>query len=104
LRPGAHIPPHNGLINTRLIVHLPLIVPGQCRLRVGNETREWQPGKVWLFDDTIEHEAWNDSAETRVILIFEVSRPDVTDAEHEQISRVFEALDAHSGQTSEWEI
>jgi tetratricopeptide (TPR) repeat protein len=104
LRPGAHIPPHNGLINTRLIVHLPLIVPGQCRLRVGNETREWQPGKVWLFDDTIEHEAWNDSAETRVILIFEVSRPDVSEAEHQQISSVFEALDAHSGQTPEWEI
>jgi tetratricopeptide (TPR) repeat protein len=104
LRPGAHIPPHNGLINTRLIGHLPLIVPGQCRLRVGNETREWQPGKVWLFDDTIEHEAWNDSAETRVILIFEVSRPDVSEAEHQQISSVFEALDAHSGQTPEWEI
>jgi tetratricopeptide (TPR) repeat protein len=104
LRPGAHIPPHNGLINTRLIVHLPLIVPGNCRLRVGNETREWQSGKVWLFDDTIEHEAWNDSAETRVILIFEVSRPDVSEAEHQRISDVFEALDAQSGQTPEWEI
>ncbi|MFM7460401.1 MAG: aspartyl/asparaginyl beta-hydroxylase domain-containing protein [Burkholderiales bacterium] len=104
LRPGAHIPPHNGLINTRLIVHLPLIVPGRCRLRVGNETREWQEGKVWLFDDTIEHEAWNDSDQIRVILIFEVGRPDVTEAEHQQIAGVFEALDAHSGQTPEWEI
>ncbi|MBC7622455.1 MAG: aspartyl/asparaginyl beta-hydroxylase domain-containing protein [Aeromicrobium sp.] len=104
LRPGAHIPPHNGLINTRLIVHLPLIVPGQCRLRVGNQTREWEQGKVWLFDDTIEHEAWNDSKQTRVILLFEVNRPDINEQEHQLISNVFEALDAHSGQTPEWEI
>ncbi len=104
LRPGAHIPPHNGLINTRLIGHLPLIVPGQCRLRVGNETRDWRQGKVWLFDDTIEHEAWNDSNETRVILLFEIHRPDITEVEHQFIGQVFEALDAHSGQTPEWEI
>lgn len=104
LRPGAHIPPHNGLINSRLIGHLPLIVPGQCRLRVGNETREWRQGKVWLFDDTIEHEAWNDSNETRVILLFEINRPDISETEHQLISDVFEALDAQSGQTPEWEI
>ena len=104
LRPGAHIPPHNGLINTRLIAHLPLIVPGKCRLRVGNDTREWVAGKVWLFDDTIEHEAWNDSDETRVILLFEVNRPDITTEEQRSVSEIFSAIDAHSGRAPEWEI
>lgn len=104
LRPGAHIPPHNGLINTRLIAHLPLIVPGKCRLRVGNETREWVRGKVWLFDDTIEHEAWNDSNETRVILLFEVNRPDITAEEQRSVSEIFSAIDAHSGRAPAWEI
>ena len=104
LRPGAHIPPHNGLINTRLIAHLPLIVPGKCRLRVGNDTREWVPGKLWLFDDTIEHEAWNDSVQTRVILLFEVNRPDITTEEQRSVSEIFTAIDAHSGRAPEWEI
>lgn len=104
LRPGAHIPAHNGLINTRLIVHLPLIVPGQCRFRVGNHTREWQRGKVWLFDDTIEHEAWNDSDQTRVILIFEVDRPDMTAEELAGVREIFAALDSHRKQQPEWEI
>ena len=46
LKPGAHIPPHNGLVNTRLICHLPLVVPGRSRFRVGNETREWVEGRA----------------------------------------------------------
>ncbi len=104
LRAGAHIPPHNGLINTRLIVHLPIIVPGNCRLRVGNETREWTTGKVWLFDDTIEHEAWNDSDETRVILLFEVDRPDISKEEQSLVREIFTAIDANAGQSPEWEI
>lgn len=81
LRPGAHIPPHNGLVNTRLICHLPVIVPGKCRFRVGNETRDWVQGKGWAFDDSIEHEAWNGSDRTRVILLFDVWRPELTEEE-----------------------
>ncbi|MBP8063056.1 MAG: aspartyl/asparaginyl beta-hydroxylase domain-containing protein, partial [Brevundimonas sp.] len=61
LKAGARIPPHHGLINTRLICHLPLIAPPGSRFRVGNDTREWREGKAWAFDDTIEHEAANDS-------------------------------------------
>jgi aspartyl/asparaginyl beta-hydroxylase (cupin superfamily) len=104
LRPGTHIPPHNGFVNTRLICHLPLIVPESCRLRVGNETRTPVEGKAWLFDDTIEHEAWNDSAETRVILLFEVWRPELSAEERKLVSAMFEAIDQHSGQTTTWEI
>jgi len=95
LEPGAHIPPHTGETNTRLVCHLPLVVPENCHLRVGNETRQVVEGKAWLFDDTIEHEAWNRSRETRVILLFEVWRPELSGAERAQVSAMFEALDAY---------
>jgi aspartate beta-hydroxylase len=104
LRPGAHIPAHNGLINMRLIAHLPLIVPPGCRFRVGNDISEWQEGKVWLFDDTIEHEAWNDSDMTRVILLFEVNRLDISEDEQNDIRQIFAAIDQHAGQSPDWEI
>ncbi len=104
LKPGAHIPPHTGLVNTRLVCHLPLIVPGKCRFRVGNEQREWQQGKSWAFDDTIEHEAWNNSDQTRVILLFDIWRPELTEEERSLVVSLFEAIDAHSGTKPEWEI
>jgi aspartate beta-hydroxylase len=104
LRPGAHIPAHNGFINTRLICHLPLIVPDKCRFRVGNETREWVEGRAWCFDDTIEHEAWNESDKTRVILLFEIWRPELTLRERELVNAMFEAIDARTGVKPAWEI
>ncbi|HET7366219.1 MAG TPA: aspartyl/asparaginyl beta-hydroxylase domain-containing protein [Burkholderiales bacterium] len=97
LRPGAHIPPHTGEVNTRLICHLPLVVPADCHLRVGNDTRQVVEGKAWVFDDTIEHEAWNRSNETRVILLFEVWRPELSAEERAQVSAMFEAIDAYGG-------
>ena len=63
LEARTRIPPHTGVNNTRLFVHLPLIVPDGCGFRVGGEERAWQPGSAFVFDDTIEHEAWNDSDE-----------------------------------------
>ncbi|MBI3715572.1 MAG: aspartyl/asparaginyl beta-hydroxylase domain-containing protein [Betaproteobacteria bacterium] len=104
LQPGAHIPAHNGLVNTRLICHLPLIVPAGCRFRVGNETREWQEGRAWLFDDTIEHEAWNDSGEVRVILLFEIWRPEISERERSQVAALFDAIDTDRGAAPDWEI
>jgi aspartate beta-hydroxylase len=104
LKPGTHIPPHNGLVNTRLICHLPLIVPGRCRLRVGNETREWVTGKAWAFDDSINHEAWNDSDQTRVILLFDVWRPELTPVERDLVTQLFEAIDGYNGTKPDWEI
>jgi len=104
LRPGAHIPPHNGLVNTRFICHLPVIDPGKCRFRVGNETRDWALGKGWAFDDSIEHEAWNGSDKTRVILLFDVWRPELTDEERQLVVSLFETIDAHSGKKPDWEI
>lgn len=104
LAPGAHIPPHNGLVNTRLICHLPLVVPGCARLRVGNEVREWEAGRAWAFDDSIEHEAWNDRGGTRVILLFDVWRPELTLEERDLVRRLFAAIDAFSGTRPEWQI
>lgn len=104
LRPGAHIPPHHGFVNTRLIVHLPLVVPPGCEFRVGNETRTWEYGKAWAFDDTIEHEAWNHSAQTRVVLLFEVWRPELTAQERALVGSLFEAIGRHQGGQQDWGI
>jgi aspartate beta-hydroxylase len=81
----THIPPHTGSSNARLTVHLPLVIPGSCRFRVGAETKEWRFGEAWVFDDTIEHEAWNDSGVPRAILIFDVWNPQLTSLERDLV-------------------
>jgi aspartate beta-hydroxylase len=93
LQPHTRIPPHTGVSNTRLVVHLPLIVPDSCGFRVGAETREWQPGVAWVFDDTVEHEAWNDSDRVRIILIVDVWSPFLTADQKAAIKAVMEATD-----------
>jgi aspartate beta-hydroxylase len=75
LAPHTEIPPHHGETNARLVVHLPLIIPDDCHYRVGFENRQWEVGKLLIFDDTIEHTARNDSDELRVILIFDIWNP-----------------------------
>jgi Aspartyl/Asparaginyl beta-hydroxylase/Tetratricopeptide repeat len=92
LRPGTHIPPHNGMLNMRLICHIPLVVPPRCRLRVGAETRQVVEGKAMIFDDTIEHEAWNDSDTVRAVLLFEIWRPEISDEEKVALTAMFEAV------------
>lgn len=92
LKPGAYIPPHNGATNARLTVHLPLIVPPDCGLRVGEETHVWKPGKLVLFDDTIRHEAWNRSDQLRVVLIFDVWHPLLTPLEREAVAHTIEGM------------
>jgi|SRR5688572_6196324 len=77
----TRIPPHTGVSNARLTVHLPLIIPPGCGLRVGAERRAWETGKAFVFDDTIEHEAWNDSDTPRAVLIFDTWHPLLTEAE-----------------------
>jgi len=85
LEARTKIPAHTGVTNTRLTVHLPLIVPPGCRFRVGGETRDWRTGQAWVFDDTIEHEAWNDSDVARAILIFDVWNPQLTPLERDLV-------------------
>jgi aspartyl/asparaginyl beta-hydroxylase (cupin superfamily) len=97
LQPKTRIPPHTGVTNVRLVAHLPLIVPPGCGFRVGNETRHWVPGRAWVFDDTIDHEAWNDSDMPRAILIFDVWHPQLTAAERAMITAMAEAMEAFVG-------
>ncbi|MBV8800924.1 MAG: aspartyl/asparaginyl beta-hydroxylase domain-containing protein [Alphaproteobacteria bacterium] len=97
LAPRTRIPPHTGSTNVRLIVHLPLIVPDGCTYRVGNETRVWEEGKAWVFDDTIEHEAWNGSDEPRVILMFDIWNPLLSPAERQVISALLNGLQSYYG-------
>jgi len=102
LRPGAKIPPHHGFMNARLICHLPLIVPPKCALRVGNETRTWVEGETVLFDDSIEHEAWNASNLARIVLILDVWRPELSLEERELVSTVLAAVDSFGGARPKW--
>jgi hypothetical protein len=97
LRPGTHIQPHHGLLNTRLICHVPLIAPPGCRLRVGGEERRVEPGKALIFDDSFEHEAWNDGSDTRVVLLFEIWRPEITADERRALTAMFEAITRYEG-------
>ena len=98
LTPGTHIQPHHGMLNTRLICHLPLIVPDGCGLRVAAETRSWREGELLIFDDSFEHEAWNRGASDRTILLFEIWRPDIDADEREQLTRIFSAIDTYAEQ------
>ncbi len=90
LAPGTAIPPHHGVTNTRLVCHLPLIIPPRCKLRVGAETRKWQVGQPFVFDDTMEHEASNMSDQLRVVLIFDVWHPQLSMEERAAVKALIE--------------
>ncbi len=93
LRPGAHIEPHYGLLNTRLICHLPLIVPPGCGFRCGAERRDWEEGRMLIFDDSVEHEAWNRGEALRVVLLFEIWRPEIAEEERLAIADILSAIE-----------
>jgi hypothetical protein len=103
LPPGARIAPRHGPTNTRLLVHLPLLAPARCRFRVGNDVREWQEGHAWVFDDSIEHEAWNESEQARVVLQFAIARPELSEDENRWVATLLSGIDAFPGRKSEWD-
>jgi aspartyl/asparaginyl beta-hydroxylase (cupin superfamily) len=94
LEAHTRIPPHTGSTNARLLVHLPLILPGPARFRVGNETRNWRMGEAWAFDDSIDHEAWNDADALRVIMILDIWNPLLTEDEREAVTALMNARNA----------
>jgi aspartyl/asparaginyl beta-hydroxylase (cupin superfamily) len=104
LQPRTRIPAHVGVTNSRLVVHLPLVIPGRCGFRVGNVTREWQPGHAWVFDDTIEHEAWNLSDQLRVILIFDIWHPDIPPEERTLITALMAGINAFKGEDTSFAL
>lgn len=92
LKPGAHIIPHAGMLNCRLICHIPILTASNCTLRVGSETRIWESGRPLIFDDSIEHEARNEGTSERVVLLFEVWRPEIPEEDRNTITRMLEAI------------
>ncbi len=90
LQAGGHIVPHFGRTNVRLTAHMGVIIPDDCAIRVADETRGWQEGRVLLFDDSFEHEAWNRSERCRSVLIFEVWHPALEPAEIVAIEHFFD--------------
>lgn len=90
--PGTHLLPHCGVTNTRVVGHLPLMIPDQCALRVGGEDHHWREGEVVVFDDTYEHEAWNRSDRTRVVMIFDLWNPFLSQAERAALSALVVAM------------
>ena len=95
LLPGAHIQPHHGMLNTRLICHLPILTAPHCTLRVGDEVREWIDGVPLVFDDSILHEARNAGPQQRVVLLFEIWRPEIPEEDRASIGRIFQAIEAY---------
>ena len=104
LKPRTRIPAHVGVSNVRLVAHLPLIVPPGCGFRVGNETREWVPGQAWVFDDTISHEAWNDSDQLRVVLIFDIWHPQLSPAERALITALTRGINSFRQQEGGFDL
>ncbi len=102
LAPRTRIPAHTGSTNLRSIVHLGLIVPPECGFRVGGETRAWREGDAFAFDDTIEHEAWNDSDAPRVVLILDCWNPALDIREKALVRELLAGIEQHRGTTSAW--
>jgi aspartate beta-hydroxylase len=92
LTPGTHILKHRGVTNTRLVTHLPLIVPDNCAISVGGEERVWHAGECFTFDDTFEHEAWNRGDSTRVVMLLDVWNPHLTEAERDAVTVLVEGI------------
>ena len=97
LAPHTRIPQHSSVTNARLVVHLPLIVPDGCYFRVGNETRPWREGQAWVFDDTINHEAWNDSDQYRVILMIDIWNPFLSLTERKLVGELLNGMRDYYG-------
>ncbi|XP_061661045.1 aspartyl/asparaginyl beta-hydroxylase-like isoform X4 [Syngnathoides biaculeatus] len=89
MQPGTHVWPHTGPTNCRLRMHLGLVVPEDgCRIRCTDRTREWQEGKVLIFDDSFEHEVWQDAATSRLIFIVDVWHPQLTAYQRQTLSAI----------------
>ncbi|XP_054446152.1 aspartyl/asparaginyl beta-hydroxylase isoform X9 [Pteronotus mesoamericanus] len=79
MHPGTHVWPHTGPTNCRLRMHLGLVIPKEgCKIRCANETKTWEEGKVLIFDDSFEHEVWQDATSFRLIFIVDVWHPELT--------------------------
>jgi aspartate beta-hydroxylase len=100
LRAGAHIPAHCGVSNAFLTAHLGMIVPEGCRIRVGNEKRQWSEGRGFVFDDSFEHEVWNEGDSRRIVFIARFYHPALTEPEIEALGTLHERVRALVGENT----
>jgi tetratricopeptide (TPR) repeat protein len=94
LAPNTRIPEHFGVSSAILTAHLPIEVPAECGLKVHEEIRIPEAGKLLVFDDTWEHSAWNNGDQPRVVLIFELWHPELNEGEKAAIARSFQARES----------
>ena len=87
--------PGKSIVET--LVALPLVIPPGCGFRVGAETREWKPGEAFVFDDTIDHEAWNNSDTWRAVLIVDIWNPYLSHAEREMVKELTAGVNDYYG-------
>lgn len=99
--PGTHLALHRGVTNTRVVGHLPLIIPPDCAINVGGEVHAWKEGRIVVFDDTYEHEAWNHSKQTRVVLIFDLWNPHLSEVERLAVRDIVTAIGGFREQVDE---
>jgi aspartate beta-hydroxylase len=93
LKPGTHLLPHHGVTNIRLVMHLPLVVPDQCALHLtGEQEHRWKEGKTVMFDDTFQHEAWNRSEQSRIVLLMDCWNPHLTRIERMAVKKLLETI------------
>ena len=100
LRAGAHIPAHCGISNAFLTAHLGLIVPQGCSIRVGNEKRQWSEGRGFVFDDSFEHEVWNEGDSRRIVFIARFYHPALTESEIDALGTLHERVRALVGENT----
>jgi hypothetical protein len=86
LKPNTEIRPHHGITNLKLTVHIPIDIPaGDLGLNVVNDYYHWEPGSVFIFDDTYKHQAWNKTQKVRSVLIFDIWNPQLLAVERQLI-------------------
>src|SRR5262249_11002473 len=102
LNPKSHISRHVGPVNGVLRGHLPLIVPPGCGIKVGDDVREWEEGKVMVFDDSFFHEVWNESEHLRIVLFLNFWHPCIPDEDIAAIARVNDILNREIPLSVEW--
>lgn len=92
LSPGTLIKPHHGVTNSRVVTHLPLIVPADCALEVGGVQHDWQEGRCVTFDDSYLHQAWNHSSQLRVVMILDTWHPRLRPEETQALKQLVEVI------------
>jgi aspartyl/asparaginyl beta-hydroxylase (cupin superfamily) len=100
INPGTHIPAHRGPFNLKLTCHLGLVGLDGCKFRCNDKMQKWEDGKTFIFDDSLEHEAWNNGKQQRIVLIVDLFHPDLTESERTAIKYYFDEIIGNNSNNS----